>query len=113
MSFKESSQGDIVVIAPGSNLRGGEETTAIHTRIKELAASGRKKVVFDLGGVTWMNSSGIGMVMASRATLKNAGGNVKLARTQKKIRDLLIMMQLLAIFEDHDTVEAAVASKWE
>jgi len=112
MSLKETSQGDIVVISPGGNLRGGEETAAIHGRIKELVAAGTKKVVLDLGGVTWMNSLGIGMIMGSRATLVNAGGNIKLARSQKKIRDILVMMQLLSMFDDHDTVEAAVASKW-
>jgi anti-sigma B factor antagonist len=57
-----------------------------------------------------MNSSGLGMLIGALTTVRNAGGNLKLARASDKIQSLLVVTKLVSVFEHHDTVEEALAS---
>jgi len=92
---------------------GGPETTELHDHIRSLLGDGIKKVVIDLGGVKWINSSGLGVLMAVMTTLKNADGQLKLANVTEKVESLLMITQLMRIFETYDSVERAVASMTE
>ena len=64
----------------------------------------------DLSKVKWMNSSGLGALMASLTTLRNAGGDLKLANVTKKIESLLLITKLITVFETYESVDRAVAS---
>jgi len=89
---------------------GGPETTAVHDKVKELVAGKVKKIVIDLGKVKWMNSSGLGALMGSLTTAKNAGGELKLANVTDKVQSLFMITKLNTIFEAHDGVDKAIAS---
>lgn len=110
MQISEQRQGDVVVIALKGKLMGGPETLAVHDKIKELVEGKVLKVVIDLGKVKWMNSSGLGVVMGSLTTMKNSGGDLKLANVTDKVKSLFIITKLITLFETHDSVEAAVSS---
>jgi len=92
---------------------GGPETTALHDHIRSLMGDNISKVVIDLGGVKWINSSGLGVLMAAMTTLKNAGGQMKLANVTEKVESLLMITQLMRIFETYETVDRAVSSMSE
>lgn len=87
---------------------GGPETAEIHTRVKELVANGVKKVIIDLGKVTWMNSTGLGALMSSLTTLRNAEGELKIARATDKVKSLFMVTKLITIFDSYDSVEEAL-----
>jgi len=110
MSYKEEIHGDVYVLVLKGNLMGGPETSAIHSRVKELSEVGVKQIVLDLGNVKWMNSSGLGTLMSCLTTTKNGGGALKLARVAEKVESLLMITQLLKIFETHDKVDDAIKS---
>jgi anti-sigma B factor antagonist len=110
MSIKEKMQGEVAVISLSGKLMGGPETTAVHDKVKELVAGKAKKIVIDLGKVKWMNSSGLGALMGSLTTAKNAGGELKLANVTDKVQSLFMITKLITIFETHDGVDQAVAS---
>ncbi len=110
MSCKEEVHGDVYVLMIKGKLMGGTETTEIHDRVKQLTQVGVKKIVLDLGQVKWMNSSGLGALMSSMTTAKNAGGNLRLSSVAEKVESLLIITQLLKIFKTYSTVEEAVKS---
>ncbi len=110
MQIKEQMQGDVAVLELKGKLMGGPETTAIHNKVKELVGNGVKKIVVDLGKVKWMNSSGLGALMGSLTTTKNAGGELKLARVTEKVKSLFMITKLITIFETYESVEEAVAS---
>jgi anti-sigma B factor antagonist len=74
---------------------------------------GISKVVIDLGGVKWINSSGLGVLMAAMTTLKNSEGQMKLANVTEKVESLLMITQLIRIFETFDSVDRAVSSMSE
>jgi len=83
---------------------------ALHEKVKSLGADGIKKVVVDLKGVKWMNSSGLGVLMACTTTLNNSGGKLKMASVTEKVKSLLVITQLMRIFDTYENAERAVAS---
>jgi len=110
MKIKEKIDGSVAVLTLSGKMMGGPETQAVHDHIKGLISDGITNVVIDLGDVKWMNSSGMGILMASMTTLKNAEGKLALARVTEKVESLLIITQLIKVFSSFETVERAVAS---
>ena len=110
MRIKEQMQGDVAILALKGKLMGGPETQAVHDKIKELTENDAKKIVIDLGKVKWMNSSGLGAIMGSLTTTKNAGGELKLANVTEKVKSLFMITKLITIFDTHDSVDEAVSS---
>lgn len=110
MQINEKRQDDVAILSLKGKLMGGPETKALHDKVKELAENDVKKVVIDLGNVKWMNSSGLGTLMGSLTTLKNAGGELKLANVTEKVQSLFMITKLITIFDTKDSVDEAVAS---
>jgi len=110
MKIKEKMERDIAILTITGNMMGGPETTALHDKIKSLMADGIKKVIIDLGKVKWMNSSGLGVLMASWGSLRKESGNLKLASISEKINSLLMITQLMQFFETYESVDRALAS---
>ena len=64
----------------------------------------------DLAKVDWMNSTGLGILISGLTTLRNNGGELKLANVTEKIQSLLTITKLITVFENFDSVEEAVGS---
>jgi anti-sigma B factor antagonist len=110
MKIKEKIVDHIAVLELSGKMMGGPETMALHDHVKGLINDGIKKVVIDLGNVKWINSSGMGILMACMTTLSNAGGKLVLARVSEKVNSLLMITQLIKVFETYETVDRAVAA---
>ena len=65
-------------------------------------------MVIDLSKVKWMNSSGLGILIGCMTTLKNAGGELKLAAVTEKVQSLFMITKLVTIFDTEDDVEIAI-----
>jgi anti-sigma B factor antagonist len=113
MKIKEKIDNHVAVLSLSGKMMGGPETTALHDHIRGLMNDGIKKVVIDLGGVKWINSSGLGVLMAAMTTLKNSEGQMKLANVTEKVESLLMITQLMRIFETYDTIDRAVSAMSE
>ena len=101
MKIKEKIESHVAVLTLSGKMMGGPETTALHDHIRGLINDGIIKVVIDLGEVKWMNSSGLGVLMAGLTTL---------ARVSEKVNSLLIITQLIKVFDTFETVERARSS---
>jgi len=110
MQIKERIKDDIAILAVKGNLMGGPETAALHEKVRSLIADKIKKVVIDLGNVKWINSSGLGILMACHTSLRNAGGELKLASVTEKVKSLFMITKLITLFETFETADRAVAS---
>jgi len=108
MQIKEQKHGDVVVLALKGKLMGGPETMAVHEKVKELSENKVAKIVIDLSKVKWMNSSGLGILIGSMTTIKNAGGELKLAAVTEKVQSLFMITKLVTIFDTEDDVETAI-----
>jgi anti-sigma B factor antagonist len=89
---------------------GGPDATVLNDKLHELIEAGQTKVVADLGKVNWMNSSGLGILIGGLTTMRNSGGDLKLANITEKIQSLLMITRLLTVFETFETVDKAVDS---
>ena len=110
MRMGEKEQAGVMVLMPKGKIMGGPDAGAVKERLHQLIDEGEKKVVVDLSGVSWMNSSGLGILIGGLTTMRNAGGDLKLAGTTDKVQNLLMVTKLITIFESFDTVEEAVTS---
>ncbi len=100
----------VVILKLTGKLRLGDETQAVRTQIDALTATGVPRILLDLGGVTFIDSSGIGELTRSYATVRRGGGDIKLLRLTKRIRELMTITKLLTVFEVFDDENAAVDS---
>jgi len=110
MKVKEKMEGDVAVLTVSGNMMGGPETSALHDKVKSLISDGIKKVVIDIKGVKWMNSSGLGVLMACMSSLQQADGKLKLASVTEKVKSILIITKLVEVFDTFETAERAVAN---
>ncbi len=89
---------------------GGPATAKLHESLSELKDQGKLNVIVDLAKVKFMNSSGLGMLISALTTMRNAGGDLRLANPASKIRSLLVVTRLVTVFEHYDSVQEAVDS---
>lgn len=110
MKIKTTEKYGAVVIELKGNVMGGPEAQELNDLLHKLIDEKKLHVVIDLAEVKFMNSSGLGMLISSYTTMKNGGGNLKLANATEKIHSLLMITKLVTIFENYDSVEEAVKS---
>lgn len=100
----------VTVVELSGEFWGGVETEAASDHMRGLVAEGKLRFVIDLGKTTYLNSRGIGMLVALLTTLSRQGGKMVLARVTKRIHNVLVITRLNFIFDTFDTVEEAIAS---
>jgi len=110
MGMKEMIYGDVVVLTVSGNMLGDSETADLRERVKALAADGCLKLVLDLAHVAWVNSSGLGAMISSLATVSKKGGDVRIANITDKIQSLFLVTQLVKVFKTFESTDRAVAS---
>jgi anti-sigma B factor antagonist len=110
MSFNVAERYNCVVIEFKGNIMGGPIAVELNSKLHELIDGGKKNVVVDLSKVKFMNSSGLGMLIGALTTMRNAGGDLRIANATDKIESLLIITKLITVFQHHRSVEDAVKS---
>lgn len=108
MKIKDRIVDGIGILSLKGKLMGYPETDDLHTEIKSLLGQNVKKIIIDLNGITWMNSLGIGSLMRCLTTVRNAGGDIGLARMGEKTRNVFVITQLVSVFKIHESVEDAL-----
>lgn len=110
--IKQSSlqEGKIVVLELKGNFIGGDETDELSSSIKKLSEEGNAKLVIDLGEVAYLNSSALGVLIASHANYTKREGKIKLCRLNKNIENLFVITKLSLIFDSYPSQMEAVAS---
>ena len=110
MRIKTSEKYDAAVITIKGNVMGGPEAQEFHDLLGNLLDESKNNIIIDLGGVKFMNSTGLGMLISGYTSVKNKGGALKLANATEKINSLLVITKLITIFENFDSVDAAADS---
>jgi len=111
MKFKTSDHYHATVLELKGKFLGSVDGDAFKSVITDLKDDGKTKVVVDLSETDMIDSTGIGMLISALTTMRNAGGDVKIAGLKKRIKNLFLMTRLLGpVFDDYDTVGDAVDS---
>lgn len=110
LEVKERQAGDVTILDMNGSIRIGEGAIALRDEVRKLVGQGKKKVLLNLGGVGYMDSSGVGELIANYTTLSRDGGQLKLLNLTEKIQNLLVITKLLTVFDTYDNEAEALSS---
>jgi anti-sigma B factor antagonist len=110
LTIAEQSVEDVTVLTLTGEVTLDDGDLAFRKKIHELIDRGQKKIVVDLGGVTYIDSSGVGMMAAKLKTVRDAGGALKVVHLTSRSQRLFGMLKILTAFETFPDVESAVRS---
>ncbi len=112
MTMKASSRkvDGVVIIDLSGRITLGEGAVVLRDTVKEISSRGEKKILLNLGDVTYIDSSGIGELVSAFTSVKNAGGELKLLNLTKKVHDLLQITKLYTVFDVQDSEASALAA---
>ena len=102
--------GPISVVDLDGRITIGEGDVVLHEKVQELLESGRSKILLNLEQVSYMDSAGIGELVACYKRAREKGGVVKLLRPSGKVVDLLALTKLEQVFEIHNNESDAMSS---
>ncbi len=110
MEFTEETAGPVKVFHLGGKITGDAKTQMLCDRLKELIDAGTRSLVMDFRSVRWINSLGIGVIIACLNTLRNNGGDIRFANLHDATQQYFHITKLETVVEMFDSVEEAVAS---
>ena len=88
----------------------GEESNAFRERVKSLLAAGKKKIVLNMAQVSYIDSAGLGTLVATFHSARSQGATLKLVNLGAKFQEVLQVTKLMTVFDTYDTEAAAIAS---
>jgi anti-sigma B factor antagonist len=110
LTISERTVGTVTVLDLSGKITIGEGSVQLRETVRGLLERGAKNILINLGGVDYVDSSGIGELVSCFTTTKNQGGQLKLLNLTKKIKDLLMITKLLTVFDTYDDEAEAVKS---
>ena len=102
--------GDVTIVDLGGRIVLGEGTAELRDLVRNLAGAGRKKILLNLSGVNYIDSSGLGELVSAFTSLRKQGGELKLLNLTKRVHDLLQITKLYTVFEITDDEAASLQS---
>jgi anti-sigma B factor antagonist len=100
----------ITIVDLSGRITLGEGSVVLRDTIKDLLSKGQKKILLNLGDVSYIDSSGIGELVSAFTSVRNQGGELKLLNLTKKVHDLLQITKLYTVFDVKDDEAAAIAA---
>ncbi len=112
MSMKASTRqvDGITIVDLSGRITLGEGSVVLRDTIKDLLGKGQKKILLNLGEVSYIDSSGIGELVSAFTSVRNQGGELKLLHLTKKVHDLLQITKLYTVFDVKDDEAGAIAA---
>lgn len=108
MTIDQRAVGNVVVLDLNGRLVLGDGSGLLKDKVQSLVFQGSKQILLNLGGVTYMDSAGLGELIASHTTIKREGGQVKVANLTKRVADLLSITKVLTVFDVYDSEDEAL-----
>ena len=110
MEISERLVGDITVIDIKGQITLGKNAELLRDKVNSLLHQGHRKLLLNLAGVDYLDSAGLGEIVATYATVRRQGGALKLLSLTSRIQDLLSITKLLTVFETFDSEPDAIRS---
>ena len=110
MKIETRTIGDVTVLDCSGKITLGEGTMAVRNKVRDILKSDGKKIILNLVGVDYIDSSGVGELVGCYTTVRNAGGELKLLNLTQKVQDVLHVTKLYTVFDIRDDEFKAVKS---
>lgn len=110
MKIKERKRDGVAILELSGKLMGGPDATTFGETLKTLIHEGTTNIIVDLGKVSWVNSTGLGILISGYSTVKKNGGELKLLHVSDRIESIFMVSKLHTVFTSYDDEDAAVQS---
>jgi anti-sigma B factor antagonist len=100
----------VAVVAIDGRIVLGEESNALREKVKTLLTGGQKKIVLNMTNVSYIDSSGLGALVASHTSARAQGASLRLANLGSKFQEILQVTKLVTVFEVFPSEAAAIGS---
>lgn len=110
MKIDVRKRDDVTILQPKGKITIGVGDVALRDAVHEQLQNGARKLLIDMGGVTTIDSSGVGELVSNYTSVNNRGGKLKLLNLPPKVSDILQITQLITVFEVYDDEGEAVQS---
>ena len=110
MTITTRENSHVTIVDINGRITLGDETGLLRDTVRKLITDGKKKIVLNLANVDYIDSSGVGELVSSFTTVRNAGGELKLLALTKKVQDVLYVTKLYTVFDIKDDEFTAVKS---
>ena len=110
MTTSTRQVGGVTIVDISGRIVLGEESAALRSLVGDLLAKGHKKILFNLGDVDYIDSSGLGHLVSAFSSVQKQGGELKLLNLTKKVQDVMQITRLYTVFDIMDDEAAAVRS---
>jgi anti-sigma B factor antagonist len=100
----------VTVVDMSGRITLGEGSVVLRETVRDLLSKGEKKILLNLGNVTYIDSSGIGELVSAFTSVRNQGGELKLLNLTKKVHDLLQITKLYTVFDIKDDETSAIGA---
>ena len=110
MDIKQSPQGEVMILNIAGKIMGGPDYETFHSEIKTLIKEGYVDILLNMSKVSWINSTGLGILVSAYHTLKKNGGVMKICEVSPRIDNILNVTQLKLVFETYDKQKDALDS---
>ena len=108
--INERRSGDVSILDLKGRLRVGGNTLALHRSMRSLVLEKKRLILLNLAGVEYIDSCGLGELVASQVSLENTGGEIKLFALTDTLKQLFKVTRLLTVFDTYDSEADAIAS---
>ena len=110
LNIAERQAGDVTVLDMSGKITIGEGSVALRTAVRRLLEEGKKRILLNLAGVSYIDSSGIGELVSSFTAINKENGQLKLLNLTQKLQDLLAITKLLTVFDVYESEAEALNS---
>lgn len=110
MKASTRQAGDVVIVDLSGQIKLGEGSLVLRDTVKDLLAKGQKKILLNLGDVSYIDSAGVGELVSAFTSVRNQGGEMKLLHLTKKVHDILQITKLYTVFDVLDDERAALVA---
>ncbi len=100
----------VAVLELKGRITVGPEATTLREKVAALREAGSRNIVLDMGGVDYIDSTGLGALVICATSLRKQGGNMKLVNLNRRNIELLVMTKLATVFETFTDVQDAINS---
>jgi len=110
LNINERQAGDVTVLDMSGKITIGEGSVTLRTAIRRVLEEGKRRILLNLGGVSYIDSSGIGELVSSYTAINKEEGQLKLLNLTQKLQDLLTITKLLTVFDVYESEAEALNS---
>jgi anti-sigma B factor antagonist len=110
LNILSKQTGDVSIVSLKGRIVLGEESSALRERVKNLVGDGKKKIVLNMTNVTYIDSAGLGALVAAHVSAKKEGATLLLSDLGTKFHEVMQVTRLLTVFNVFATEAEAISS---